>query len=196
VVLAYSLLVVLAASVEAQQGSSSIRGRIVDQQNAVLPGVAVVVTHQESGIFRETVTAADGTYFITGIVPGPYQVSATLEGFRKITRDVRLEIGGTLTVDLSLEVGALTEVVTVTSEAPQVDLTSPQVGGNVSSGELTDLPSLTRNFTGLVALLPGVVYTPAADGNSDSVTINGQPAPFADPKLLESLLPAPIAARA
>jgi Carboxypeptidase regulatory-like domain/TonB dependent receptor/TonB-dependent Receptor Plug Domain len=174
VVLACSFLVVLAASAEAQQGSSSIRGRIVDQQGAVLPGVAVIVTHQESGTFRETVTAPDGTYFIAGIVPGPYQVSAALEGFRKLTRDVRLEIGATLTVDLSLEVGALTEVVTVTSEAPQVDLTSPQVGGNVSSGELTDLPSLTRNFTGLVALLPGVVYNPAADGNSDSVTINGQ----------------------
>src|SRR6185503_16495093 len=123
----------------------------------VLPGVAVILTHQESGIVRETVTATDGTYFITGIVPGPYQVSVTLSGFRKLTRDVRLELGATLTLDLSLEVGALTETVTVTSEAPQVDLTSPQVGGNVSSGEITDLPSMTRNFLGLVALLPGVV---------------------------------------
>jgi hypothetical protein len=174
VFLACSFLVTFALSAYAQQGGSSIRGRIVDQQNAVLPGVAVVVTHQESGTFRETVTAADGTFFITGVVPGPYQVAAALEGFRKLTRDVRLEIGATVTLDLSLEVGALTETVTVTSEAPQVDLTSPQVGGNVSSAEITDLPSLTRNFTGLVALLPGVVYNPAADGNSDSVTINGQ----------------------
>ena len=174
VFLACSFLVTFGLSAEAQQGGSSIRGRIVDQQDAVLPGVAVIVTHQESGIFRETVTAADGTYFITGIVPGPYQVAATLEGFRKLTRDVRLEIGATVTLDLSLEVGALTETVTVSTEAPQVDLTSPQVGGNVSSGEITDLPSLTRNFTGLVALLPGVIYNPAADGNSDSVTINGQ----------------------
>ncbi len=172
--LACSSLVTLAVSAEAQQGGSSIRGRIVDQQGAVLPGAAVTVTHQESGIFRETVTGVDGKFFVTGIVPGPYQVSAALEGFRKLARDVQLEVGATLTVDLALEVGALTETVTVTSEAPQVDLTSPQVGGNVSSAEITDLPSLTRNFTGLVALLPGVVYNPAADGNSDSVTINGQ----------------------
>jgi hypothetical protein len=172
--LAFSSLVTLAISAEAQQGGSSIRGRIVDPQDAVLPGVAIVITHQESGIFRETVTGADGTYFVTGIVPGPYQIAATLEGFRKLTRDVRLEIGATLTVDLSLEVGGLAEAVTVTSEAPQVDLTSVQVGGNVSSGEITELPSMTRNFTGLVALLPGVVYNPASDGNSDSVTINGQ----------------------
>ena len=134
----------------------------------------MVVTHQESGTFRETVTAADGTFFITGIVPGPYQVAATLEGFRKLTRDVRLEVGATVTLDLSLEVGALTETVTVTTEAPLVDITSTQVGGNVSLSEITDLPSLTRNFTGLIALLPGVVYNAAGDGNSDSVTINGQ----------------------
>ncbi len=172
--LACSSLVSLAVTAEAQQGGSSVRGRVVDQQNAVLPGVAVIVTHQASGTFRETVTAADGTFFVTGIVPGPYQVAASLEGFRKLTRDVRLEIGATVTLDLALEVGALTETVTVTSEAPQVDLTTPQVGGNVTTGEITDLPSLTRNFTGLVALLPGVVYNPAADGNSDSVTINGQ----------------------
>ena len=172
--LALSSLVTLASSAEARQGGSSIRGRIVDPQDAVLPGVAVVVTHQESGTFRETVTGADGTFFVTGIVPGPYQVAATLEGFRKVTRDVRLEVGATVTVDLSLEVGALTETVTVTAEAPQVDLTSSQVGGNVSLDEIADLPSLTRNFTGLIALLPGVVYNAAGDGNSDSVTINGQ----------------------
>jgi carboxypeptidase family protein/TonB-dependent receptor-like protein len=172
--LACSSLLVFAVSAAAQQGGSSIRGRIVDPQGAVLPGVALVITHQESGIFRETVTGADGTYSVTGIVPGPYQVAAALEGFRKLTRDVRLEIGATLTLDLMLEVGALSETVTVTSEAPQVDLTSPQVGGYVSSGELADLPSMTRNFTGLIALLPGVAYNPAADGNSDSVTINGQ----------------------
>jgi hypothetical protein len=172
--LAIPSLMALALPADAQQSGSSLRGRIIDQQDAVLPGVTVVLTHQESGIFRETITAADGTYFITGVVPGPYQISATLSGFRKLTRDVRLELGATLTLDLALEVGALTETVTVTSEAPQVDLTSPQVGGNVSSAEITDLPSMTRNFTGLVALLPGVVYNPAADGNSDSVTINGQ----------------------
>jgi hypothetical protein len=172
--LAFCSLVIFATAAEAQQGGSSIRGRIVDQQDAVLPGVGVVVTHQETGTFRETVTAGDGTYFVTGIVPGPYVVTATLQGFKKLTREVRLEIGATLTLDLSLEVGTVEEAVTVTSEAPQVDLTSAQVGGNVSSGEITELPSMTRNFTGLVALLPGVVYNPASDGNSDSVTINGQ----------------------
>ena len=85
-----------------------------------------------------------------------------------------LRVGTTLQVDLSLRVGGLEENVTITAETPQVDLTSAQVGGNVTSGELTELPSGSRNFTGLIALLPGVVYNANSDSSSDSVTINGQ----------------------
>ncbi|HJU42223.1 MAG TPA: TonB-dependent receptor [Vicinamibacterales bacterium] len=159
----------------AQQGGSSIRGRVTDSQQAVLPGVTIIVTHQESGTVRETVTTSDGVYLVPGLVPGPYRVTAELQGFRRLTQsDVVLRIGTTLQVDLVMQVGGLEENVTVTADTPQVDLTSVQVGGNVSSGELKDLPSASRNFTGLVALLPGVVYNAASDSSSDSVTINGQ----------------------
>jgi hypothetical protein len=165
----------IVAVAEAQQGGSSIRGRITDQQQGVLPGVSIVVTHEESGTVRETVTGADGTFLIPGLVPGPYRLTAELQGFRRLTQqELVLRVGATLQVDLSLQVGGLEENVTVTSEPPQVDLTSAQVGGNVTSGELKDLPSATRNFTHLVALLPGVVYNAASDSSSDSVTINGQ----------------------
>jgi hypothetical protein len=80
-------LVVAAAVAEAQQaGGSAMRGRVTDQQQAVLPGVRVVVTHTESGTFREeTVTGPDGTYFVTGIVPGPYRVTGELQSFKKFT---------------------------------------------------------------------------------------------------------------
>ena len=172
-IFAAGLLVVGAA--EAQQGGSAIRGRVTDQQQAILPGVGIVVTHVESGTTRETVTGPDGTYLVHGLVPGPYRISAQLEGFNRLTReDLVLRIGSTLQVDLTLKLGSMAESVVVTAEAPQVDLTSAQVGGNVSSGEIENLPSGSRNFTGLVALLPGVVYNQAADSSSDSVTINGQ----------------------
>ena len=109
----------------AQQGTTEMRGRVLDQQNAVLPGVAVVIRNQETGMFRETVSNADGTYFITSVTPGLYEVTATLEGFKKYSRrDITLTLGKTMTLDLQLEVGALTEVVTVTGEAPIVDVTS------------------------------------------------------------------------
>jgi len=165
----------LATSAAAQQGGSAIRGRITDQQQGILPGVSIVVTHVENGTTRETVTGTDGTYLIPGLVPGPYRITAQLSGFSRLTQDnLTLRIGSTLQVDLVLRVGAIEENVTVTAESPQVDLTSAQVGGNVSTGEIENLPSGSRNFTGLVALLPGVVYNQAADSSSDSVTINGQ----------------------
>ncbi len=160
---------------DAQQGGSAIRGRVVDQSQAILPGVAIVVTHAESGTTRETVTGPDGTFLVPGLIPGPYRIAATLQGFSRLTQDnLTLRVGATLQVDLTLRVGAVEDTVTVTAESPQVDLTSAQVGGNVSTGEIENLPSGSRNFTGLVALLPGVVYNAAADSSSDSVTINGQ----------------------
>ena len=172
--LACGSLLVAAGIAEAQQaGGSAIRGRAIDAQQAVLPGVAIVVTHTESGIFRETVTGPDGTYFITGIIPGPYRITGELQGFKMFTQDVRLPIGETVTLDMALEVGALAESVTVTGEAPLVDLTSTQISGNVTSGELTELPSANRSVMGFVALLPGVQYNPSSIGPG-SVVINGQ----------------------
>ena len=166
---------VVASFAAAQQGGSAIRGRITDQQQGIRPGVSIVLTHAENGTTRETVTGPDGTYLVPGLVPGPYRIAAQLQGFSRMSQEnLVLRIGSTLQVDLVLRVGAIEENVTVTAESPQVDLTSAQVGGNVSAGEIENLPSGSRNFTGLVSLLPGVVYNQAADSSSDSVTINGQ----------------------
>ena len=163
--------------VHAQQGATSaIRGRIVDQQHAVLPAVSIVVTHAENGTTRETVSGEDGTFLVPGLVPGRYKITAELQGFSRLTQeDIVLRIGTTQQLDLTMRVGAVEENLTVTAEAPQVDLTTAQVGGNVSNTEIANLPNGNGNFTGLIAILPGVVYNRASDGQSDNVTINGQP---------------------
>ncbi len=164
-----------ASTVSAQQGGSSIRGRVTDEQNAVLPGASVVVTHEESGIFRETVTGSDGTFLVSGVVPGPYKITVELGGFSRLLQEhLQLRVGGTLQLELVLRVGALQESLTVTAVAPQVDLTTAQVGGNVSTAEIAALPTGSRNFTSYVGLLPGVIYTPSSDSSSDALTINGQ----------------------
>jgi hypothetical protein len=174
-VLVFALACGLAAAAEAQQGGSAIRGRVTDEQKGVLPGASIVITHQESGTSRETIAGPDGSYLIQGLVPGPYRISALLAGFRQLTQeDIVLRIGATIQVDLALQVGGVEEKVTVTGESPQVDLTSAQVGGIINSGDLTNLPSGSRNFTSMIGLLPGVIYNAAADSSSDSVTINGQ----------------------
>jgi carboxypeptidase family protein/TonB-dependent receptor-like protein len=172
--LAVFVLLVSSAARAQQAGGSALQGRVTDQQQAVLPGVSVVITNQDNGTYRETVTGPDGTFFATGLQPGRYKVGAELQGFKKFNReDVTLLLGSTQTVDVRLEVGGIAESVTVSEEAPPVDLTSSRVGGNVGSKELLDLPSPTRNFISFVAMVPGVQLNPSAEG-SDSISVNGQ----------------------
>ena len=164
------------SSALAQQGTADLRGRVVDAQGGVLPGVAIVVRHQESGLFRESVSSADGTFLMSGMTPGVYEVTAELAGFRKYTqRDVRLQVGAAAQIELKLEVGGLTEAVTVTSEAPLVDTTTQEIGGRISSQEFVDTPSFNRNFAGYLGMLPGVVATISATTfGADSISVAGQ----------------------
>jgi len=160
----------------AQQGAAEVRGRVLDTHEGLLPGVAVVLRNQATGMFREVVSSAEGVYFLSGMTPGVYELSAERTGFKRYARrGVRLEVGKTATVDIGLEVGGRDEQVTVTGERPVVDVTSKEVGGNIDSGELTDLPSLNRSFIGFVALLPGMVPVPNAGSFAeDSIVANGQ----------------------
>ena len=164
------------ATAFAQQGTTEVRGRVLDPQGAMLPGVTVTVRNQDTGMFRETVSGPDGTFIVGGIVPGRYELSAELQGFKKfLRRDVELEIGKTTSVDLPLEVGSLSEVVNVSAETPMLDVTSKEVGGNITSRELVELPTINGNFVGFVGLLPGIVPTISTESfGSDSIAVNGQ----------------------
>ena len=174
------LLVILTlfvpASAFAQQGTAEVRGRVMDAQEAALPGVTVTVRNQDTGMYRETISTADGTYFVTGIVPGRYEVTASLQGFSTfLRRDVMLEVGKTTSLNIPLAVGNVSEQITVVGEARLVDTSSKEVGGNITARELIDLPSVNRNFIGFVGLLPGIVPTISTESfGSDSVSVNGQ----------------------
>ena len=170
------MALLVAASAAAQQGTTEVRGRVLDAQGAALPGVTVTVRNQDSGMFRTTVTSGEGVYFVTSIVPGRYEISAELPGFKKSARkDVDLELGKTASIDLSLQIGGIEETVNVSAEAPLVDVTSKEVGGNITTRELVELPTINGNFIGFVGLLPGIVPTISTESfGSDSITVNGQ----------------------
>ena len=172
------LLLVLAVTgvASAQQGTSELRGRVVDAQGAVLPGVTVTTRNQETGMYRETVSSEDGSFIVTGIVPGKYQVTAELQGFKKFERrELPLEVGKTMTLEVSMEVGSLNETVNVTTESPLVDVTSKEIGGNITSETLTQLPSVNGNFIGFIGLLPGIVPSISTESfGSDAISVNGQ----------------------
>lgn len=170
------VLMCLSFDLLAQQGSSELRGRILDPQEGSLPGVAVILRNQESGKLRQAFSNRDGSYFFPGVVPGTYEISAELSGFKRYQRrDIRLEIGKTATLDIRLELGSVEERLTVRGEAPIVDITSKEVGGNIDSRELTALPSVNRNFIGFIGLLPGIIPNISTESfGSDSVSVNGQ----------------------
>src|SRR5262249_52001936 len=169
-------VLLFAASLFAQQGTSSIKGRALAGDGSVLPGVTVTIKHQESGTVRTTTTDKDGVYVMAAVIPGPYELSAELQGFKTFKRrNVRLEVGKTSTVDIKLDMGAAAEEITVTAAAPVGDVTSKEVGGNITAKERTERPAVNRNFIGFIALLPGVVANVSTESSgADSVSVNGQ----------------------
>lgn len=171
-----ALVLVWSSGAWAQQGTADLRGRVVDQQGSALPAVPIVVRHQESGLFRETVSNPDGTFLLSGMNPGTYEVTAELTGFRKYqSRDVVLGVGRSTQLEIRLELGAIEESVTVTGESPLVDTNSKAIGGNVTAKEFVDLPSFNRNFTGYLSLVPGVVASVSATTfGADSISVAGQ----------------------
>ena len=164
------------SSVYAQQGTGELRGRILDAQSAVLPGVTVVAKNEATGQFREVVSGADGSFFMSALTPGVYELSAQLSGFKRYQRTgVRVEVGKTFAIDVQLEVGGIEQAITVTGESPLVDTTSKQIGGHVTSQELNDIPSINRNFTTYLGTLPGVTAIISTDSfGADSIRVNGQ----------------------
>src|SRR6266498_1118387 len=111
--LVFSVLWTIPVPVLAQQGTSEIGGRVTDDTNAALPGVAIVVTNEQTGVFREILSGPDGGYFMPQMIPGRYQITAKLAGFRSVERKgIVLQVGKTVTLNLTLAVGSVEETVT------------------------------------------------------------------------------------
>ncbi|MFQ5741273.1 MAG: TonB-dependent receptor domain-containing protein [Acidobacteriota bacterium] len=161
----------------AQQATAEIGGKVVDTTGAVIPGATVSVVNQETGTFRrELLTGEDGVYLVTALRPGLYQVTVEMPGFKKAVRsDIVLRVGIRQDLDITLDVGELSETVVVTGEARVVETTSKEVGGEVATHEIVELPSVNRNFIGFVGLLPGVLPNISSESfGADSVSVNGQ----------------------
>ena len=175
IVATLALLMVPVCPAVAQQGQSSVQGRVLDESGLALPGATIVVTHQESGMFRQVVSNPDGSYYVTGVLPGAYRITADLTGFKKYEQpDVLLQIGNTTTLDIKLMLGGLEESVTVQGESPLVDVTSKQIGANIGQAELNALPILNRNWMFAVGLTPGVqIQSSTASFACESLIVGG-----------------------
>ena len=149
-------LLVVAGIAFGQASSSAVNGTVTDQQGAVVPGTEVLLTSVETGIERRAETNAVGRYVFVSIPPGYYTIEASSEGFRTAAIEpFVLVVNQTATFDIVLEVGAVTESVTVEAIGAQVQSSSSELGTAMTEQQVVDLPLNGRNFSQLLMLTPG-----------------------------------------
>ena len=162
------------AVAEAQETGGSIAGTIADAQGAALPGVTVSLRNEGTNAQLNTVTNSDGAYLLPFVPIGRYALTATLTGFSTTKREgIDVRVGDRLRLDLALQIGALTEEVTVSSEVPLLDTGSANRGQVINREQVADLPLLGRNPFMLAQLSPGVQYTPTTASRSNRPFDNG-----------------------
>ncbi len=151
----FGVLALAGPSLMAQ--STSLSGTVKDQQGAVVPGVTVTLTSQ-AGVQRATVTGDAGRYSFLQVTPGLYAVRAELQGFKAASAtDVRLLVDTPASLDLVLELGDISEVVTVTGGAEVVlNTVDATIGNTFNETQIVDLPLESRNVVDLLSLQPGV----------------------------------------
>ncbi len=158
--IAVALVVALLTAVPmpAQTSFGSITGLIRDSSGAVMPGVAITVTNDKTGTSRTATSDANGNYNVPSLLPAVYSVSAELKGFKKaVTTGATLEVNQTLRVDLTMEVGEVSQTVEVQAEAPLLQSESSTVGTVIENKQVVELPLNGRSFTELTYLVPGGV---------------------------------------
>jgi hypothetical protein len=142
----------------AQAVSGTLLGTVKDNSGAVLPGVSVTVTNEGTHLTRTLVTDANGEYNAPQVPTGSYTVSAELSGFKtSATTGIRVGVDQRVRIDLSLEIGAMTETVNVAAETPLVQTASSELGTTVVQEQIQALPLNGRNFVNLTRTVPGVL---------------------------------------
>jgi outer membrane receptor protein involved in Fe transport len=160
------------SSLEAQLTTATISGTVTDASGGVIPGASVSVLQVETGSVRTTVSDDEGRYRVPLLQPGAYEVSAELVGFQTAVRSgITLAVGGRAVIDLSLNVGAISERVIVEGEAALVETTTSAISGLVDDKKIRDLPLNGRSFEQLALLQTGVSIFHSA--NTDSTVGTG-----------------------
>jgi hypothetical protein len=147
----------LPARVSAQVVGATISGTVTDSSGSKMPGVDISITNVGTGIVTTTVTKSEGTFGVPNLQPGNYEISASAKGFSTLLRKgITLTVGQELILNLSLQVGGVNETVTVTAEAPTVNLANATISGVIEQRAVQELPLNGRSWTDLAILQPGV----------------------------------------
>jgi hypothetical protein len=156
----------------AQETTGTVSGTVKDESGAVIPGTTVQVRNVATGLSRSVSSDAQGRYQVSQLSPGSYEIESSSAGFQSYVRSgVELTVGRHAVVDIVLKVGAMTQKVEVTGEAPLVNTTTAATSGLIGEKEIRELPLNGRNYVQLTLLEPGVVQSRSA--GSSAVTGGG-----------------------
>jgi carboxypeptidase family protein len=171
------------SAASAQAVSGTLLGNITDTSGAAVPGATITATEVDTNVTRTAASNEAGYYIFTSLLNGRYAVSAELQGFKKVVRqNVKVDVNTTIRVDLTLEVGAVTEAVTVAAETPVLQTDRTDTGRVIESKLIAELPlTFNRNFQSILITVPGTTRPHREHSqffnsqDSLAVEVNGQP---------------------
>jgi Carboxypeptidase regulatory-like domain len=168
------LAMLMGTSVAWGQAATSLRGSVTDPSGKAVAGASVVLSSAEIKTVRNVTTGDQGEYQFLLVPPGTYVLSVTAAGFRRYEqKDLALLVNTPATVNVELKIGGTNETVTVTSEAPAINLVDASIGNSFDETQVRQLPLEGRNVPDLLSLQAGVAYTGNRIGDKDQDTRNG-----------------------
>jgi len=176
-----AFLLVCAVSLRAQTTNGGIRGTVMDQSGAAVAGVSVTGRNMDTGLKFDTVTSDSGLYSLPNLPPGRYSVTVEGASFKKYSREgVTVTTGTNVDLDIQMQLGGVTENITVVADASQLQTTSSDIGSTVQSSLIENLPlevsGTVRNPVQFITLIPGFVGSVSNDpgsNSSDDFKVNG-----------------------
>jgi hypothetical protein len=151
-------LLILTSAAIAQEFRATISGRVSDSQSAVIASARIIATQTGTQAKFETVSAADGQYTIPFLPPGTYRLTAESPGFKRYSRDnIPAGANERLGIDIQMELGEITETITISSEAPILQTTTASTGQVISSAQIENMPVSGRTPLALAQLAFGVI---------------------------------------
>ena len=168
-----SLLVI--APIDGQSPNGTISGLVVDSSGAAVVGAEILIANDATGVQYPAKTNGDGLYLVPNLPPGTYRLQISKVGFKTLIKpDITLNVQDALAINFTLPIGAVSEIVTVTSGTSLVNTENAAVSTVVDRQFAENLPMNGRSFQTLIQLTPGVVLTSTNNLDSGQFSVNGQ----------------------
>ncbi|HXT77552.1 MAG TPA: carboxypeptidase regulatory-like domain-containing protein [Candidatus Eisenbacteria bacterium] len=184
-IVSFVLMLLFCTNVTKADVTGSILGVVRDRSQGLIAGAVIRATNVETNLSQETTSAADGTYHFLALPAGHYKVTASSTGFRQYSAtDITLEVNDQYRLDITLDVGTVSEAVNVSANAVRVDTENTQLGDVIDSKKMLALPLNGRSYIDLLGLQAGVAPATAESIQQDrpvsgnlnpgNISVNGQ----------------------